>query len=160
MYIKQKELFSGLNKKFIKEIIDLTEKKDYKKGDVVFREGNNAGRFYVLLKGRVRLTVGEIPQVVFTVNHAGEAFGWSSLLGRDVYAATAECDESTTLIRIDRLKFNRVLDKDPANGLVLIRRLAQLLGHRLHEAYQVVGSRTEWAVSYGSSQVMESPPAA
>ena len=27
MYIKQKELLAGLDKKFIKEIIDLTEKK-------------------------------------------------------------------------------------------------------------------------------------
>ena len=159
MYIKQKELLAGLNKRFIKEIIDLTEKKTYKKGDVIFREGNNAGRFYVLLRGRVRLTVGEIPRVVFTVNHAGEAFGWSSLLGRDLYAATAECDESTSLLRIDRVKFNMVLDRDPANGLVLVRRLAQLLGHRLHKAYQVIGSRTEWAVSYGTGQVVESPPA-
>ena len=52
-----------------------------------------------------------------------------------------------------------VLDRDPAQGLILIRRLAQLLGHRLHEAYKVIGSKTEWAVSYGTGQVVESPPA-
>jgi CRP-like cAMP-binding protein len=159
MYIKQKELFKGLNKQFVKEIIDFTEKRSYKKQDVIFREGNHAGRFYVLLKGRVRLTVGEIPQVVFTVNHAGEAFGWSSLLGREVYAASAECEEATSLLRIDRVKFNMVLNRDPAQGLILIRRLAQLLGHRLHEAYKVIGSKSEWAVSYGTGQVVESPPA-
>ena len=39
MYIKQKELFEGLSKGFIKEIVDLTEKKTYLAGDVVFREG-------------------------------------------------------------------------------------------------------------------------
>ncbi len=160
MYIKQKELFKGLDKGFIKEIVDLTDKKTYRSEDVVFREGGHANRFYVLLRGRVRLTVGEGRQVAFTVNHAGEAFGWSSLLGRSVYAASAVCQAPTTLLRVDRRRFNMVLDSDPANGLVLIRRLAELLGHRLHEAYQVIGARSGFSTSYGTGQVIEAVPPA
>jgi CRP-like cAMP-binding protein len=158
MYIKQKELFTGLGKGFIKEIIELTEKKKYRAGDVIFREGNHAGRFYVLLRGRVKLTVGEVGQLAFTVNHAGEAFGWSSLLGRSTYAATASCEEETALLRVDRVKLNMVLEKDPANGLVLLRRLAHLLGHRLHEAYRRIGARTESFEAHGSGQTMEAFP--
>jgi CRP-like cAMP-binding protein len=158
MYIKQKELFEGLGKGFIKEIIGLTEKKTYRAGDVIFREGNHAGRFFVLLRGRVRLTVGEVGQAAFTVNHAGEAFGWSSLLGRGTYAATALCEEPTSLLRIDRVKLNLALESDPANGLILLRRLAQLLGHRLHEAYRVIGAKTEVFESYGTGQTMELVP--
>jgi CRP-like cAMP-binding protein len=155
MYIKQKELFAGLDKKFVKEIIEMTEKKSYKAGDIIFREANHASRFYVLIKGRVELTVGQGRQVAFTVNHAGEAFGWSSLLGRSVYAASAECGEPTALYRIDRVKFKMVLDRDPANGVILMTRLAQLLGHRLHEAYKVIGARSELSTSYGTGQVSE-----
>jgi CRP-like cAMP-binding protein len=158
MYLKQKELFAGLGKEFVKEILDLTEKKTYRAGDIIFREGNHAGRFHVLLRGRVRLTVGEVGQAAFTVNHAGEVFGWSSLLGRSTYAATAVCEEATTLLRVDRVKLNTVLEKDPANGLTLLRRLAQMLGHRLHEAYRVIGSRTESFEAYGTGQTMESIP--
>ncbi len=158
MYIKQKELFAGLRKGFVKEILDLTERKTYRKGDIIFREGNHAGRFHILLRGRVRLTVGEVGQAAFTVNHAGEAFGWSSLLGRSTYAATALCEEETTLFRIDRVKLNLVLEKDPASGIVLLRRLAQVLGHRLHEAYRLIGSRSESFEAYGSGQTMEAYP--
>lgn len=158
MYITQKELLAGLSKEFIKEIIGLTEKKTYRTGDIVFREGNHASRFYVLLRGRVTLTVGEGRQVAFTVNHAGEAFGWSSFLGRSTYAASAVCEAPTALLRVDRVKFNMVLEKDPANGLILIRHLAQMLGHRLHEAYKVIGSRTEFFESYGSGQTMQAVP--
>lgn len=158
MYIKQKELFEGLGKGFIKEIIDLTEKKTYRAGDVVFREGNHASRFHVLLRGRVRLTVGEGRQVAFTVNHAGEAFGWSSLLGRGTYAASAVCEEPTALLRVDRVKLSMVMEKDPANGLILLRRLGHMLGHRLHEAYKVIGGRTESFEAYGSRQTMEVVP--
>ncbi len=91
MYIKQKELLAGLDKKFLKALMDSTERKSYREGDFVFREGNHASRFYVLLKGRVKLSIGKTGEVVFTLNHAGEAFGWSSLLGRSVYAASARC---------------------------------------------------------------------
>lgn len=159
MYIKQKELFAGLDKKFVKEIIEMTEKKNYAAGDIVFREGNHASRFYVLIKGRVQLTVGEARQVAFTANHAGEAFGWSSLLGRSVYAASAECEEPTALYRMDRVRFKMILDKDPANGMILMTRLAQLLGHRLHEAYKVIGARADVSTSYGTGQVTEATPA-
>jgi len=158
MYIQQKELFAGMDKEFIKEIMAVTVKKTYECGEVVFREGSHASRFYVLLKGRVRLTVGDGRHMVFTVNHADEGFGWSSLLGRSVYAASAICEEPTSLLRIHGVQFNEILDKDPVHGLMLIRLLARVLGHRLHEAYQVIGARMESFSSYGSGQIMEMIP--
>ncbi len=158
MYIKQKELFEGLGKDFIREIIEMTEKKTRRAGDVIFREGSPANRFYVLVKGRVRLTVGQGRQAAFVVNHAGEAFGWSSLLGRSTHAASAVCETPTTLLRVNRLKLERLLEKDPANGLILVRRLARMLGHRLHEAYRVIGTRMDFFESHGSGQTMEAVP--
>ena len=158
MYIKQKELLAGLDRQFLKQIMDATERKTYRKGDLVFHEGNHASRFYVLMRGRVNLTVGGTHQTVFTVNHAGEAFGWSSLLGHNVYAATARCAEPTLLLRIDRVKFNMILDQHPANGLILIRRLGVMLGHRLHEAYKMIDSGSEFSTSYGTGQLMEETP--
>lgn len=157
MYVKQKDLLAGLDKRFVKELMGQTEVRSYGTGDVIFREGHHASRFYVLLRGCVKLTVGPEGRVAFTVNHAGEAFGWSSLLGRNLYAASAQCTRETKLLRIDRVKFNMVLDADPANGLILIRRLANMLGHRLHEAYGMIASREETsaALSQGTAQIEE-----
>jgi len=159
MYIRQKELFAGLDKRFVKEIMVMTEKKTYEKEAVIFREGSHASRLYVLVKGRVELTVGPNRQLAFTVNHAGEAFGWSSLLGRTAYAASAECIEPTAVYRIDRVKLNMVLSRDPHNGLILIRHLAEMLGHRLHEAYKMIIVGSEVSESYSTGQVMEITPA-
>lgn len=158
MYIKQKELFAGLRKEFIRDIMEMTERKEYEPGDVIFREGHHANRFYVLVKGRVRLTVGDEHEVGFIVNHGGEAFGWSSLLGRSTYAATALCEKPTVVTRINRVRFDMVLDRDPASGLILIRRLAQVLGHRLHDTYRLLGTRTELIESYGTGQTIEGVP--
>ena len=159
MYVKQKDLLSGLERGFIKKLMNMTEKKDYSSGDVVFYEGNHAGRFFVLIRGKVKLKVGPTNQVVFTLSHAGEAFGWSSLLGRNVYAASAECVEPTRLLRIDRVKFNMVLEEDPVNGLVLIRRLAAMLGNRLNDTYKMLAVREhgERFETYGSGQLIDLP---
>jgi len=156
MYIEQKNLLTGLDKGFVKKLMERTLKKRYEAGRVVYRDGQHAGRFYVLVTGCVKLSYGTAGQVVFTLNHAGEAFGWSSLLGRNAYAATAVCTKDSTLISIDRIKFNMLLDEDPVNGLILVRRLADLLGERLKRTYQMMAAQTpyEIAVSYGTGQTM------
>jgi CRP-like cAMP-binding protein len=162
MYIQQKNLLAGMDRGFVKKLIGMTTKKHCDADELIFQEGHHASRFFVLVKGCVKLTFGTTGQVVFTLNHAGEAFGWSSLLGRNEYAATARCTEPTTLIQIDRLKFNQVLEEDPVHGLVLIRRLAELLGERLKMTYRMMAAQSPYEVgaSYGSGQTMEMTPAA
>ncbi len=160
MYLKQKDLLAGLDNNFLKHLMTEMEKKSYKKGARIFQEGNHANRFYVLLKGRVKLVVGTPGQVVFTINHGGEAFGWSSLLGRNLYSASAHCIETTKLLRIDRIKFNLVLENDPVNGMILIKRMAGMLGHRLSEAYKIIAAEEQIQpfMTFGSGQLMESSP--
>lgn len=157
MYIEQKHLLAGMDKGFVKRLMVQTEKKTYGAGETIYEDGQHASRFYVLVRGTVTLTYGTRGQVVFTLNHAGEAFGWSSLLGRNAYAATARCTEPTTLIRIDRIKFNKILEEDPVNGLVLVRRLGELLGERLKKTYQLMGAQDQedMALSYGSRQTAD-----
>ncbi len=159
MYVRQRDLFSGLDKDFVKEFMQMTDRKTYGAGDYVFHEGDHAGRFYVLISGQVRLVLSTAGQIVFSLNHAGEAFGWSSLLGRNVYSASAQCPVPTRLMRISRVKFNMIIEKDPASGLKLIRRLAEMLGHRLSQSYRMLASRdqAESSMSFGSGQLMEPP---
>ncbi len=139
MFIQQTELFRGMDKGFIKEVYDITMKESLADGDVLFREGDDARHFYILLKGRVRLGTRETGQVVHTVSRPGEAFGWSSLVDRDAYSASAECVVPTTLLKIDREALQKILEKDPKNGLVLFKHLAKALGERLINSYGVLG---------------------
>ena len=157
MFIQQTDLFRGMNKGFVKEVFDLTTKESFEKGDVLFSEGDDANQFYILLKGRIRLGTRETGQVVHTVSRPGEAFGWSSLVGRDVYSASAECLIPTKLIRIDRDEFQRILEKDPTNGLAFFKRLAGALGERLISSYGALGlaRSSEDHRTYGSSLTLQ-----
>jgi CRP-like cAMP-binding protein len=162
MYIQQADLFWGMNRDFVKEVMNIAEKESYQKGDFLFREGDPAANFYILIKGQVKLAIGETGQMVYTVDRAGEAFGWSSLIERDVYSATGECIEETMLQKFDSRALQKIMEKDPVNGLIFIKRLAGLIGKRLLWSYKMITSSSQAEVSLtgGSEQIEESEAAA
>lgn len=162
MYIQQSELFWGMNRDFVKEVMNIAEKESYQKGTFLFREGDPAINFYILIKGRVKLTIGETGQMVYTVDRAGEAFGWSSLIERDVYSASGECKQETILQKFDSRALLNLLEEDPVNGLIFIKRLAGLIGNRLLWSYKTITSLLQAEVSFtgGSEQIEESEAAA
>ena len=157
MYLKQKDLFRSLDKDFVKEIMDIAETVSHGAGEWLFQEGNSADWFYILLKGHVKLSLGQTGQVVYVVSNAGEAFGWSSLVGRPSYSASAECVTATKLLKFNKEKFQNIVEKDTANGLTLFKSLAAILGDRLLQSYATSFSatRADESLSFGTGQVME-----
>ena len=157
MYFKQKDIFGSLSNDFVKEIMKIAENGSFQTGDLLFQAGDPADWLYILLKGRVKLRFGQTGQVVYVVSNAGEAFGWSSLVGRPSYSASAECVTATKLLKFDKEKIQNIVEKDPANGLALFRNLAATLGNRLLYGYTTNFSATSSAefASLGTGQVME-----
>lgn len=158
MYFEQSELFRGMSRDFLKEFMEIAVKESHRKGYFLFHRGDKAKYFFILLKGSVKIKLGETGHMVSIVDRAGEAFGWSSLVGRTSYSASAECKESTKLIKIEADKILNILEREPANGFVFFKRLASTLGNRLLQAYTLVsdGPQPEIHTSFGTGQVQES----
>jgi len=141
MYVNQSELFMGTSMDFVKKFMDISQMTSHAKGDILFRENDPARYFFILLNGCVKLSISETDQVVYEACRVGEAFGWSSLIGGNEYSASAECIESTKLLRTDNEKFKRVLDQDPSSGVIFFKQLASTLGNRLLESYKIISPR-------------------
>lgn len=158
MFIKQADLFWGLNKGFVKKIMDIAHKEAHETGAHLFREGDTADRFYMMLKGRVRLIISPSGLHVHIVAHAGETFGWSGLVSRDHYSSTAECVEKTLLMKFECKEIVALCESDPVNGMDFYKRLAGTLGHRLINSYQTDHIHTEHdpSRSFGSGQMIDS----
>jgi hypothetical protein len=60
------------------------------------------------------------------------------------------------LLRFDRDKVLKIVEEDPANGLVFFKRLAGILGNRLLHSYKVIFTalQTEVSPSFGTGQFM------
>lgn len=140
MYIEQADFFYGTSMTFANAVMKIAEKESYKAGETIFTEGDPAEVLYVLIEGRVRIMIGELGHIVYIVSKGGEAFGWSTLVGRQSYSATAECLESTTLISFDRQRFQKILDNDPVSGQKLYKGLTKTLANRLLETYKMIAA--------------------
>ncbi len=157
MYLKQRDLFESLGRDFVKEIMDIAETKSHKAGEMLFHEGDPASWFYILLTGRIKLRLRQTGQFIYVVSHAGEVFGWSCLVGRSCYSASAECMTATRLLRIEKARLEKIIQKDAANSLILFKNLAAILGERLIRGYTMDFSAAgeEAFASLGTGQVME-----
>lgn len=84
--------FSQLSEAQIREVLDCARLAHVAAGDTVFREGDPAERFFMLLDGFVRvLRISEDgEQVVVLHIPAGQLFGIAKALSRSAYPATAE----------------------------------------------------------------------
>jgi len=135
MIINQADLFYGLNHNFIKDLMAIASRASCVAGDMIFESGKPADHFYILVQGCVRLRVDPAGREVFNSCRVGEIFGWSSLIGRQAYSASAECIEPATLLKIDRQAFQSILDKDLFSGVKFFKQLAAALGGRLIQLY-------------------------
>jgi CRP-like cAMP-binding protein len=154
MYLKQKELLWELDHDFIKGLMDITVKESYEKGAYIFKHGDAADHFYVLIKGFVKLKNEKIDQTVYIVRYPGEIFGWSSIVGRGVYSVSAECLEPAMLNKISRGNLMKLVNQNKENGMIFYKKVAEMLGNRLIHLY-APSSQHEFSVSQGTGQLQE-----
>jgi len=140
MLIDLGELSNGLGMFFIREFMETAEKMFCNEGQVLFRSGEATHNFYTLIQGELNLYVGSNAQHVYTIKHAGDVFGWSSLVGGISYSATAVCSKPSELFIFDSDLLKRLLKRHPESGLLFYKKLAETLGKRLLKAYQVIQS--------------------
>lgn len=133
MHFSQSDLFWGMSTGFVTAATDLAVHITCQKGEKLFDIGDPADRFYVLLKGSVTMKRGN--GNLYTAENAGEIFGWSSLINRPEYAASATCDTVTELLNIKCEPFLNLLDKSSDDKAALFERLAKMLGNQLLEVY-------------------------
>jgi CRP-like cAMP-binding protein len=141
MLIDQGDLLWGMDYLFTKDFMAVSAKVHLEKGTVIFREGDKADYFYTLVQGRVGLTIGEPAREIYIIDKAGEAFGWSSLVDRNYYSASAECVEPSDLLRFEKNDLNAFLLKNVDSALVFYKRLAGMLGNRLIQCYKMIYSQ-------------------
>ena len=103
-------------------------------GQVIFREGDDADQFYLIRDGKVALEVfiterGSAP--ILTLG-AGDALGWSWLIPPYKWRFDARALETTLAFALDGKCLRGKCDEDPRLGYELLKRIAAIIGDRLH----------------------------
>ena len=143
MIFDQGELLWGMDMLFIKKFQSISKNETHEGGAFLFREGDPATYFYTLIQGRVRLSLEKANTGVYVVDEAGEMFGWSSLVGREIYSATGECLDRTTLLKINRNELLKLLENNPENGFRFYKKMAEMLGNRIIQTYGIIQGKQD-----------------
>ncbi|RJX33960.1 MAG: cyclic nucleotide-binding domain-containing protein [Desulfarculus sp.] len=136
MFIKEVELFQGLGSDFMGQVSEAAQERELPAGQVVFEQGQSADNFYILVEGGVELSIEQEGSIHFSLSTPGAVFGWSALVEPHTYTASAHCYTASKVLEIDRTRLEHILEKYPREALLVMKRLAGVVGQRLVKSYQ------------------------
>ena len=96
MYLRQTDLFWGLNQNVVNRLMGIAKQEVFAEGDVLFRSDDAARHLFILAQGEVKIAMDESGAKVYTGSRVGEAFGWGSLIDRSTYGGSAICATPTS----------------------------------------------------------------
>jgi diguanylate cyclase (GGDEF)-like protein len=113
--------------------------KPFKKGEIIFRQGDPADCMYVVQKGEVELAVeSEYGFQPLASMQSGDVFGEVSLFAEKARFATARAVKDTWVLTLDEKAFIGRLHQDPSLAYHMIRQMAQRIydqDHRLMRGF-------------------------
>lgn len=127
------EFFEGMEPSLLVPLTDMGRDVSFEAGQVVFREGDPADRFYVLRSGRVAIELHDPvtgSHVVDTVED-GDAVGWSWFVAPKHWAWDARALVPTDAVVWDGAQLRAACDADPVLGYAVLQRVAHVMYHRL-----------------------------
>ncbi len=136
--LESTELFGGLEAGHLGKVADMCRGTSHRKGETIFKEGDEAKELYILMDGRVVLEMEvcpvpdrpSIPTAVEVVTE-GETLGWSALVEPYVYTLSARCVANCRVLTINGDMLRRVMTDDTILGYELMKRLAKIISLRL-----------------------------
>jgi CRP/FNR family transcriptional regulator, cyclic AMP receptor protein len=105
----------------------------FEPGQTIFREGEEANRFFLVRRGKVAIEVfvpGRGAVVIQTVGR-GEILGWSWLVEPYLWQFDARALEDTRAIALDGRCLRGKCDANPRLGYEILKRFAHVMAERL-----------------------------
>lgn len=119
--------------KALGELASLFQVVTYAKGEVAIQENKRAEFLFILLKGKVALSVGRGSSelVIEVVKRKGDLWGWSAIVPPRKYTASAKALEEVKVLRIRGRDLEDYLQSHPRLAWLFWQKLASLIALRL-----------------------------
>ena len=136
--ITKHSFFRDMKPEHLALLAEGAEAVQFKVGDVLLREGEPANRFYLVESGRIALETREAAggsALVQTLG-AGDVLGWSWLFPPFVWHFRARAVEPARAIALSGAHLLVTAERDRDFGYELMKRVAQVVIHRLQATRQ------------------------
>lgn len=122
--------------------------KKYKKNETVFDEDEAANFYYQILEGSVRLFNSndegkEFTQGIFCI---GDGFGEPPLFINETYPSKAVTIQDSTIIKLSKDKFFKILDEYPSIQKYFLILLAQKIHAKSKTSKEIINQKPEFRI--------------
>ena len=132
--LKKAKLLAGLSDKQLEALEACGDTRSHTQDEVVFEEGAPGNEIFVLLTGRVQITVEMSRKTEQAPVHTvvpGSVFGEFALATDAERSATAVALKDCEFFVFSRDEFQTLADKDPALGYCVMQNLSEILVGRI-----------------------------
>ena len=139
--LRRVRLFTGLSLDDLVAIDDLLQERRFRKGTVVFEQGDDGDALYIIEGGRVKASIKDEQnrEKVLGVFGEGDYFGEMALLSDQPRSASMTVVGDAELLVLPKEAFERFL----ASNLPVMRQFVNIMSRRLAESNQAVTTTDE-----------------
>jgi CRP-like cAMP-binding protein len=130
--LRDHPFLQGMKPEHVARMAELAEEVQFGRDQMIFRQGDESGMFYLILSGKVSLEAtgpGRILRVQ-TVG-AGEELGWSSVLTEGGKNFQARALEPVQALTFDGARLRQACQEDPVFGYRFLQKLLGVVARRL-----------------------------
>jgi CRP-like cAMP-binding protein len=132
-------LFRGLDAAALNDLAERTIQRKYRKGSVVFVQGEQGDRCFAIVSGAVKISAyhSDGREAVLAMLGPGDVFGELSPFDEVPRSADATAAENTELLSLDGTAVIEAISRHPQIGVALLRIMSKRL-RMANEAFQDV----------------------
>lgn len=114
----------------------------YAQGTAILRQGEKANCLYLLLSGKIDIIYKPYDgkPIKLTSLSAGNAFGWSAVLGSELYSSSVICVSPVDVLKVCGPDLRDLKEKNPRISALIMDRLARSVSTRWSSAQRQVAS--------------------
>jgi CRP/FNR family transcriptional regulator, dissimilatory nitrate respiration regulator len=128
-HLSQVDLFKGLTVEQLETLARIVSDKKYKRGQMVFSEGDEGTGFYLVVSGRIKIykLSPEGKEQIMHIFGPGQPFAEVPVFGGSHYPANAEAMESCELYFFPKKGFISLIQENPSLAMNMLASLSQRL---------------------------------
>jgi CRP/FNR family transcriptional regulator len=128
-HLSQVDLFNGLSPQQLDKIAGIVSDKEYKKGDLVFSDGDDGIGFYIVISGRIKVfkVSPDGKEQIMHIFGPGQPFAEVPVFEGSCYPANAEAMDHSRLFFFQKKGFVELIQQNPSLAMNMLASLSQRL---------------------------------
>jgi len=128
-FLRNVYFFKELSEDDIRRIQSVCHEENFDRGEIIFKEGSSADRFYIIMEGSVEVwkDYDSVERDLLAVHGKGKLFGEMALIDDLPRSATVVSRGKTHLLYIDRDDFHRIITENSSIAISIMKSVSLMV---------------------------------